>query len=303
MIDGVITPGLANSTRDEGDLRNRDDPGESTFNLTPCPSIERIATPEMDQRDKIGRVPNNEDATPISSSVSFLSQASDITEDATRNSMSSPSVEVTLVAEEKILAQRDQSLEEGIAALAINKAEARRSSDHQLFPDIPVPSLELAEPITVRDLPNATPRPTPSPEPESVSTLEIPTYAAGKGALSSSMTTGNLDTEGLMPSLEELDLSNEFLPYNVEAEPLPPGPFADRDYQNAVKAGKDLARDVANYLRLSKTASQTSTQLYKIQKRAEELQRFDSPATRTIGLIGDSGAGEFQPSLRRLTND
>ena len=301
MINGVNTPSLANYARDEDDLRRKDSK-EPNFNLAPCPSIERPPTPEMDQREKIARVPN-EDATPISSSVSFPSKASDITQDAIQVSRSSPSVEVTLVAEEKILAQRNQSLENGNAALAINDAEARRSSDHLLSPDIPIPSLELAEPITVRDLPNATPRPTPSPEPESISTLESPTYAAGKETLSSSMTTGNLDSEGLIPSLEELDLSNDFLPYNVKAEPLPPGPFADRDYQNAVKAGKDLARNVADHLRLCETASQTSTQLYKIRKRAEELQRFDSPATRTIGLIGDSAAGEFQPSLRRLIND
>ncbi len=303
MINGAIAPDLANDARDEDDLRSTDDSEEINVNLAPCPSIERTPTPEMDGRDTIAQIPNNEHATPISTSISFQSQASDITEDAIQDSISSPSVEVTLVAEEKILAARDQPLEDGIAALAIHDSEARGSSDHLLSPDIPVPSLELADPITVRDLPNATPRPTPSPEPESMSTLGNPIHAASKEALSSPKTTGNLDSEGLIPSIEELDLGNEFLPYNVGAEPLPPGPFADRDYQNAVKAGKDLARNVADHLRLSETASQASTQLYKIQKRAEELQRFDSPATRTIGLIGDSAAGDFQPSLQRPTSD
>ena len=303
MINGAITPDLANYARDEDDLRNRDDSEETNVNLAFCPSIDRTPTPERDECDKIAQVSINEDATPISSSTSFQSRASDITEDAFRDSMSSPSVEITLVAEEKILAARKQSLQDRIAALAINDSEARGSPDHLLSADIPVPSLELADPITVRDLPNATPRPTPSPEPESIVTLRNPIYAATEEALSGSMTTGNLDSESLIPSLEELDLGNDFLPYNVEAEPLPPGPFADRDYQNAVKAGKDLARNVADHLRLCETASQASTQLYKIQKRAEELQRFDSPATRTIGLIGDSAAGEFQPSLPRLTSD
>ena len=303
MVRGAITPELANYARHEDDLLNRDDSEETNIKPTPCPSIERTPTPERDERDEIVQFPNNEDATPISSSTSIHSQASDSTEDAFWDSFSSPSVEVTHVAEADVLAERAQTLGDGVAALAINDSETRGSSEHLLSADIKVPSLKLANPITVRDLPNATPGPTPSPEPESMSTLGNPIYAASEEALSSSTTTGNLDSEGLIQSLEELDLGNDFLPYEVEAEPLPPGPFADRDYQNAVKAGKHLASSVADHLRLCEKASQASTQLYKIQKRAEDLQRFDSPATRTIGLIGDSAAGESQPSLRRLTSD
>ena len=244
-------------------MRNRDDSEETNVNLALCPSIDRTAIPERDECDKIAQISIDENARPISSSTSFQSRASDTTEDAFPDSMSSPSVEITLVAEEKILASRKQSLEDRIAALAINDLEARGSSDHLLSADIPVPSLELADPITVRDLSNATPRPTPSPEPESMLTSRNPIYAASEEALSDSMTTrnlttGNLDFEGSIPSLEELDLGNDFLPYNVEAEPLPPGPFADRNYQNAVKAGKDLARNVADHLRLCETPSQAS---------------------------------------------
>ena len=297
MINGAVTPDLKNCTRDKDDLGNGDDSEGTSVNLAPCPLMERTPTP------KIVRFPIDADATPISFSFSFQSQASDTTQNANRNSISSPSVEESFVADEKILAERHQSLDDGVTELATNISEARGSSDHLLSPNIPVPGLELADPITVRDLPNATPRPTPSPEPESNSNLGFPVHVASDEALSSLMTTSNLDSEGLIPSLEELDLGEDFLPYNVEAEPLPPGPFADRDYQNAVKAGKDLAGNVAAWLGICKTASQNSTQLYKIQKRAEELEKFDSPATRTIGLIGDSAAGKFQPSLRRLASD
>ena len=304
MINGAVTPNLENCTRDKDDLGNGHDSEETSVNLAPCPSIERTPTPEEDEGDKIVRFPFDENATPISFSFSFQSQASDITEDANQNFISSPSVEVSFVAGEKILAEKHQSLEDGIAELAINDSEARGSSDHLLSPDIPVSGLELADPITVRDLPNATPRPAPSPEPASISNLGNLIHATSEEALSSSIiTTGNLDSEGLIPRLEELDLGEDFLPYNVEAEPLPPGPFADREYQNAVKAGKDLAENIAAWLGICKTASQNSTQLYKIQKRAEALKRFDSPATRTIGLIGDSAAGDFQPSLRWLASD
>ena len=268
-----------------------------SVNLAPCPSIERTPTP------KIVRFPIDEDATPISFSFSFPSQASDITEDANRSSIPSPSVEVTFVADEKIIVGRRRSIEDGIAELATNDSEARGSSNHLLSPDIPVSGLELADPITVRNLSNATPRPTPSPEPKSNSNLGNPIHATSEEALSISITTGKLDFEGLIPSLEELDLGEDFLPYNVEAEPLPLGRFADRNYQNAVKAGRDLAGNVAAWLGICKTASQNSTQLYKIQKRAEELKIFDRPATRTIGLTGDSAAGDFQPSLRLLASD
>lgn len=275
---------------------DRDDSEKINVDLTPSPSIERTSTPDRDGRDMIARSPNNDDATPVSSSISFQSQVTDLTDDAIQDTLFGPSVEVTLDAEEKILAERAQCLEDAGIAPTVNNSEAQCSSNHLLSTDFPVPSLELADPITVRDLPNATPRPTPSPEPESMSNLGNPIDAAGKEALSSAVTTGYADSEGLIPSLEELDLDDGFLPYKVEAEPLPPGPFADRDYQNAVKAGKDLARNVADHLGICKTASQASSHLYKIHKRAEELQRFDSPATRTIGLIGDSAAGKFEPS-------
>ena len=295
MIHGAITPDLASYARDEDDWVSRDDSEETNINSTPCPVVERTPTPERDVWSETVEFLNHEDATPISFTPS-RSNVRNSTEVAIAASYSSPSIAVTPIPKEDVIAERAQILDDEIVALAINHSEARVSSDHLLSADTPVSSLDLTGPITVRDLPNATPRPTPSPEPESTSGLGSPMDAASREALSSAMNTRYADSDGFIPSLEELDLANDFLPYNVEAEPLPPGPFADRDYQNAVKAGKNLAKNVADHLGICTSASQDSTQIYQIQKRAKELQIFDSPATRTIALIGDSAAGESQPS-------
>ena len=293
MIHGAITRDPASYARDEDDWVSRDDSEETNINPTPCPLVERTPIPEREVWSETVEFPNNEDATPISFTP-CRSTVRNSTEFAIAAFYSSPSIPATPIPKEKIIAERAQLLDDEIVPLAIKNSETCGSSDHLLLTDTPVSTLDLAGPTTVRDLPNATPRPTPSPEPESVSGLGNPTDPAGKEALSSAMTTRYADSDGLIPSLEELDLGNDFLPYNVEAEPLPEGPFADRDYQNAVKAGKDLAKNVADHLGICTMASQASTQLYKIQKRAKELQRFDSPATRTIALIGDSAAGESQ---------
>lgn len=295
MIHGVVTPDLANYARDEGDWVSRDDSEEMHLNSTPCPVVESTPIPEREVWSETVEFLNHEDATPISSTP-CRSNVRNSTEVAIAASYSSPSISVTPIHKENIVAERAQILDDEIVVLAINNSEARGSLDHLLSADTPVSSLDLPGPITVRDLPNATPRPTPSPEPESMSSLGNPIDAASKEALSSTMTARYADSDGSIPSLEELDLGNDFLPYNVEAEPLPPGPFADRDYQNAVKAGKDLAKSVADQLGICTRASQDSTQLHKIQERAKELQRFDSPATRTIAMIGDSAAGKSQPS-------
>ena len=295
MIHGAITPDLANYARDEDNLVSRDEFEEANINATPCPLVERTPTPEREVWSETMQYPNHKDAMPISSSTPCRSRARTATEDTIGDPFSSPSIAVTLIPEEKILIEKAQLLEDGFAALAINSSEVRGSLDHLLSADIPVSSLDLAGAITVRDLANATPRPSTSPEPESMSIPGSLKYVASKEGLSSAMTTGYPDSKNLIP--EELRLGSHFLPYNVETEALPSGPFADRDYQKAVKVAKLFAGIVADHLRPCETASQDNTQLYKIQKRAEELQRFDSPVSRTIGFVGDSAAGELQPSL------
>ena len=293
MIQGAITPDLACYARDEGDLVSRDECKETNINPTPCPSVERTPTLEMEVWSDTVQFPNHEDVTPISPSTPCPSRARNATEDTIGDHFSSPFITVTPVPEHKILVERAQLLEDGTTSPAINSSEAWASSDRLQSAEVPITSLESAAPSTVRDLFNATPRPTPSPESESTSSLGNSIDATSRQAGSSAMNTRNEDSDSFIPGLEELDLGDDFLPYDVEAEPLPQGPYANRDYQKAVKAGKDLAEKVVDHLRNCTTASQPSAQLYNIQKRAEELQRFDSPATRTIGLIGDSGAGEF----------
>ena len=64
--------------------------------------------------------------------------------------------------------QSDESqkyLGDRLANLNISSPKSQGPSNHLLSPDYPLPSVERADPVTVRDLPNATPRPTPSSEP------------------------------------------------------------------------------------------------------------------------------------------
>lgn len=183
------------------------------------------------------------------------------------------------------------SIGDQLAELTISSPTAPQSSNRLLSPDIALPSVEGADLITVRDLPNATPRASPSPEPSHSSTLG--TYSETNESRRRNGTANQSQT-GDLPNLEALSLSNDevhFVPYNVSAEALPPNPCFDRDYQEALKKAKALAGNVYTHLSQCEVANRADTQLHKIQQRALQLNHFDSPAIRTIGIVGDSAAG------------
>lgn len=91
--------------------------------------------------------------------------------------------------------------------------------------------------------------------------------------------------------MEQLKAQNLPLPYDVNDKTLPPLPFSDRNYQNALRSGITLARETFDCLNQCEVPNKTNTQLYKIRQRAETLQNFDCPASRTVGIVGDSAAG------------
>lgn len=182
------------------------------------------------------------------------------------------------------------AISDQFAKLTVSSPTVTLASSRLLSPDIPLPSVEGADLITVRDLPNATPRPSPSPEPARTSTLDPESEASGKCLPYLASSGDAVD----LPDLGALSLESEeaqFVPYNVDAEALPPNPCFDRDYQQALMKAKRLAGDVCNHLSQCGVASRVDTQLYKIKQRALQLNRFDSPASRTIGVVGDSAAG------------
>lgn len=191
------------------------------------------------------------------------------------------------------------SLGEQHANLSISFPMRTRSPRQSLSPDHPLRSVEVAEPtisrgwITVRDLPNATPRPSPSPEPHAQPASEasgdlIRVQPETVDGPNSPATREGFD----IPGFGDLSIQDEPMIYEVLDEPLPPGPFPDPDYQKALKSAKTLTRDIFQSLSHCKRSARPGTQLHKIKQRAEALYKSDNPASRTIGIVGDSAAGE-----------
>ena len=217
-------------------------------------------------------------------------QASQISEEM---SNIAPTVSIEDVSEDGTSPRGESqaSLGERLANLAISSSVPSRSPSLLLSPDHPLQSVEVAEPInfprpaTVRDLSNATPRPSPSPEPRSdlislqEEAVDEPNFPATEEEISIS-------------GLEDFSIQDEPIVYPVLDEPLPPGPFSDRDYQNALKSAKALTGDIFQKLSDCEWSARPGTQLYKIKQRAEALNKLDNPASRTIGIVGDSAAGK-----------
>jgi hypothetical protein len=86
-------------------------------------------------------------------------------------------------------------------------------------------------------------------------------------------------------------------------EVLPCEPYYNTGFQISLRDGVDLAKAVVQCLEKSSEAQKEDTALNGILKSAQELSHYDAPATRTIGIVGDSAAGEVSCSSpsRRLT--
>ena len=217
------------------------------------------------------------------------SQTRDSTDETADDPTPSSSLDGTPTADTRQSDESQISLGDRLANLNISSPESHGPSNHLLSPDYPLPSVERADPITVRDLPNATPRPTPSPEPTNRPASEGTDLGVFEGL--QELGIDDTEEEEEPPSMEQLKAQNPPLPYNVNDEPLPPLPFSDRNYQNALRSGITLARETFDCLNQCEVANKANTQLYKIRQRAETLQNFDCPASRTIGIVGDSAAG------------
>ena len=101
---------------------------------------------------------------------SSRSPAREITEET---DISTPTVSVEDVSDDRSSSRSESqiTLRERVANLALSTPDLPRSPSVVITPDNPLPSVEVAEcptngdPVTVRDLPNATPRHSRSPEP------------------------------------------------------------------------------------------------------------------------------------------
>ena len=248
------------------------------------------------------RVPHDQEAGPdgdfpepdMTASFHQDNSAQDSSRSPTRDTteetdICTPTVSVENVSDDRSSSRSESqiTLGERVANLAISTPDLLRSPSPFLSPDFPLPSVEVAEyptnrdPVTVRDLPNATPRHSRSPEPY---------YQPGPRAYDD---VPRSTMETVDDALDESSTEGEDEPivYPVLDEPLPPGPFSDRDYQNALKSAKALTGDIFTSLGHCDWSARPGTQLHKIKQRAETLYRVDNPASRTIGIVGDSAAG------------
>ena len=221
----------------------------------------------------------------------YESQTRDTTENPGIGVQLSPPIDDPASSIPRHFVERPISVGDRLAELTISSPTATRPSSRLLSPDISLPSVEGADLITVRDLPNATPRPSPSPEPERSSALDTSSVINQDHYQDIEASDGRA---GDLPNPKALSLGDDeaqFIPYNVDAEALPLNPCFDRDYQRAVKRATMLAGNVCTHLSQCEVANRVDSQLYKIKQRASQLNRFDSPASRTVAIVGDSAAG------------
>ena len=263
---------------------------EETDVRTPVGSVEDISDDQSSSRSE-SQITLEEQVAIFrednSKQDSYRSPARDITEETDSRT---PTATIEDVSDDgsSFRSESQIALGERLANVAISTPQLPRSPSPVLSPDFPLPSLEVAEcptvtdPVTVRDLPNATPRKSRSPEP----------YGQPEARAYDDVSRSTMETADDEPIDSSTEGEDEPIKYPVLDEPLPPGPFSDRDYQNALKSAKALTGDIFTNLSHCDWSARPGTQLHKIKQRAETLYRVDNPATRTIGIVGDSAAGK-----------
>lgn len=80
--------------------------------------------------------------------------------------------------------------------------------------------------------------------------------------------------------------------HNVADEELPEEKFHHPEFQQALATSQQAMRELARVLGCSNLHLNPESDIGRYYRRALELSKYQSPTTRTIGLVGDSGAGE-----------
>ncbi|TVY12926.1 hypothetical protein LARI1_G009230 [Lachnellula arida] len=80
--------------------------------------------------------------------------------------------------------------------------------------------------------------------------------------------------------------------YNVNDETAPDEPYFNKQFQEALRKGKLVARRIADRLSTCELAEKEDSQIYSIIQNSKELQQFAAPSVCTIGIVGDSGVGK-----------
>lgn len=150
--------------------------------------------------------------------------------------------------------------------------------------------------FTFRSLYNATPESTPGLSDRS----SQPLTGANKEYFSGQSRQSEACVQGLSNRLQRLDIdacsgSGDKVFYDVKDEVPPSEPYFDPAFQKALKNGLQLAGKVGACLQQCDLAQKVDSDLHKLFKTARELESFESPATRIIGIVGDSATGNACP--------
>lgn len=84
------------------------------------------------------------------------------------------------------------------------------------------------------------------------------------------------------------------LPHDVRDEERPVSAFHRPEFRQALSDAKRLMERIERDLRDSDIHSDPGTTMYRLHKEALKLAEYKSPSTRTVGFVGDSGAGKKQ---------
>lgn len=142
----------------------------------------------------------------------------------------------------------------------------------------------LSTPSTARDLYDASPRASPSPEPRQGEEQPTPDSTPIESH-------GDQLTSPIVAGLQHLALGGGPKTYNVKDEALPVMPVFDKKFQSCLKSGKAIADSVHANLSTCSLAIEGDSELGRLRASAGRLRSFESPATRLVGIVGDSAAG------------
>ncbi|KAL8864708.1 MAG: hypothetical protein Q9198_009693, partial [Flavoplaca austrocitrina] len=143
----------------------------------------------------------------------------------------------------------------------------------------------LQTPSTARDLYDASPRASPSPEPLQHQDRTSPDLTPVE-------TNGEQLSRDFVADFQHLDLAQGRKTYSVKDEPLPVMPVFDKRFQDCLKSGKAIADYIHAGLDACSLATEGDSELGRLRARAARLRSYESPATRFIGIVGDSAAGK-----------
>ena len=203
---------------------------------------------------------------------------------------------------------------------------------------INVPAHERPPLFTFSQLYNVTPRPSPGPEekrprtpdfatslgssygsspPDSISPLPRAfAFTFRSPSPSASLQPRNQESPQPGPSPSPDSKTQEILqpnaqssnssiaqprnPYNVNNEKPPNEPFFHPDFQRTLQKGISAAKKLADTISSHGLFTEAGPDLQRLQQTAQKLGKFQSSATRTIAVLGDSGEGitNSTPTLR-----